>query len=124
MEKRGIESQRGNENREIKEANSELKALSLVERSMQKDIENIKEDISWNKIHEKNAGIEATLPKLEDNEKALRALQQNLKMGIETAKNMKPTKTSEGRTVEYDLRQIPYFEYHKNKVIGDISIFR
>ncbi|SFS09667.1 MobQ family relaxase [Anaeromicropila populeti] len=124
MEKRGIESQRGNENREIKEANSELKALSLVERSMQKDIENIKEDISWNKIHEKNAGIEATLPKLEDNEKALRALQQNLKLGIETAKNMKPTKTSEGRTVEYDLRQIPYFEYHKNKVIGDISFMQ
>lgn len=124
MEKRGIESQRGNENREIKEANSELKALSLVERSMQKDIANIKEDISWNKIHEKNAGIEATLPKLADNEKALLALQQNLKLSIETAKNMKPTKTSEGRTVEYDLRQVPYFDYHKNKVIGDISFMQ
>lgn len=124
MERRGIETDRGNINREIKEANSELKALSLVEKSMQKDIANIKEDISWNKIHEKNAGIEATLPKLADNEKALLALQQNLKLGIETAKNMKPTKTSEGRTVEYDLRQVPYFDYHKNKVIGDISFMQ
>ena len=37
------------------------------------------------------------------------------------AKLIEPTKTSEGRTVEFDGRKIPYFEYHKNKLVGDIS---
>lgn len=37
------------------------------------------------------------------------------------AKLIEPTKTSEGRTIEIDGRKVPYFEYHKNKLVGDIS---
>lgn len=124
LEKRGIETDRGNINREIKEANSQLKALSILERSMQKDIAYIKDDIGWNRQHEAIAKIEAQIPKAAENEKVLLSVQAGLLKYYDKAKLLKPTNTSEGRTVEYDGRQIPYFDYHKNKMIADISFLQ
>lgn len=127
FEKRGgIESEenRANINREIKEANSRLNALSILERSMQKDITYIKDDIGWNRQHEAIAKIEAQIPKAAENEKVLLSVQAGLLKYYDKAKLLKPTNTSEGRTVEYDGRQIPYFDYHKNKMIADISFLQ
>ena len=124
LEKRGIETDRGNINREIKEANSRLNTLSILERSVQKDIAYIKDDIKWNGQHEAIAKIEEQIPKAAENEKVLLSVQAGLLKLYERAKLIAPTKTSEGRTVEYDGRQIPYFDYHKNKMIADVSFLQ
>lgn len=121
MEKRGIESQRGNENREIKKANGQIQTIEILEKQTQKEIAFIREDISWNRHHEKIAKIEEMLPKAAGNEKVLLSVQAGLLKLYDKAKLIEPTKTSEGRTVEFDGRKIPYFEYHKNKLVGDIS---
>lgn len=124
LEKQGIETERGSINREIKEANSQLKALSILERGMQKDIDYIRDDIKWNGQHEAIAKIEAQIPKAAGNEKLLLSVQAGLLKLYERAKLIEPTKTSKGRTVEYDGRQIPYFDYHKNKMVADISFLQ
>jgi hypothetical protein len=121
MEKRGIESQRGNENREIKKANGQIQTIEILEKQTQKEIAFIREDISWNRHHEEIAKIEEQIPKAAGNEKVLLSVQAGLLKLYDKAKLIEPTKTSEGRTVEFDGRKIPYFEYHKNKLVGDIS---
>lgn len=121
MEKRGIESQRGNENREIKKANGQIQTIEILEKQTQKEIAFIREDISWNRHHEEIAKIEEMLPKAAGNEKVLLSVQAGLLKLYDKAKLIEPTKTSEGRTVEFDGRKIPYFEYYKNKLVGDIS---
>ena len=63
MEKRGIESQRGNENREIKKANGQIQTIEILEKQTQKEIAFIREDISWNRHHEEIAKIEEQIPK-------------------------------------------------------------
>ena len=45
MEKRGIESQRGNENREIKKANGQIQTIEILEKQTQKEIAFIREDL-------------------------------------------------------------------------------
>lgn len=121
MEKRGIESQRGNENREIKQANGQIQTIDILEKQTQKEIAFIREDISWNRHHEEIAKIEEQIPKAAGNEKVLLSVQAGLLKLYDKAKLIEPTKTSEGRTIEIDGRQVPYFEYHKNKLVGDIS---
>jgi hypothetical protein len=121
MEKRGIESQRGNENREIKKANGQIQTIEILEQQTQKEIAFIREDISWNRHHEEIAKIEEQIPKAAGNEKVLLSVQAGLLKLYDKAKLIEPTKTSEGRTIEIDGRKVPYFEYHKNKLVGDIS---
>lgn len=121
MEKRGIETERGNINREIKQANGQMQTIEILEKQTQKEIAFIREDISWNRHHEEIAKIEEQIPKAAGNEKVLLSVQAGLLKLYDKAKLIEPTKTSEGRTVEFDGRKIPYFEYHKNKLVGDIS---
>lgn len=121
MEKRGIESQRGNENREIKKANGQIQTIEILEKQTQKEIAFIREDISWNRHHEEIAKIEEQIPKAAGNEKVLLSVQAGLLKLYDKAKLIEPTKTSEGRNIEIDGRKVPYFEYHKNKLVGDIS---
>lgn len=71
MEKRGIESQRGNENREIKQANGQIQTIEILEKQTQKEIAFIREDISWNRHHEEIAKIEEQIPKAAGNEKVI-----------------------------------------------------
>ena len=121
MEKRGIESQRGNENREIKKANGQIQTIEILEKQTQKEIAFIREDISWNRHHEEIAKIEEQIPKAAGNKKVLLSVQAGLLKLYDKAKLIEPTKTSEGRNIEIDGRKVPYFEYHKNKLVGDIS---
>ena len=118
---RGIESQRGNENREIKKANGQIQTIEILEQQTQKEIAFIREDISWNRHHEEIAKIEEQIPKAAGNEKVLLSVQAGLLKLYDKAKLIEPTKTSEGRTIEIDGRKVPCFEYHKNKLVGDIS---
>lgn len=121
MEKRGIETERGNINREIKQANGQMQTIEIFEKQTQKEIANIKDDITWNNRHEQIAKLEKLIPKAAGNEKVLLQIQTGLLKAYDEAKLIEPTKTSKERTVEYDLRKIPYHEYHKNKLVGDIS---
>ena len=121
MEKRGIETERGNINREIKQANGQMQTIEILEKQTQKEIAFIREDISWNRHHEEIAKIEEQIPKAARNEKVLLSVQAGLLKLYDKAKLIEPTKTSEGRTIEIDGRKVPYFEYHKNKLVGDIS---
>jgi len=119
MECKGTTSERGNENRGIKIANIQTETLKIQTQYIQKEMSYIREDINWNTIHEKIAAAERAIPRL--GEKELQGLQVQLEKTKENMRNMKPTETSKGRTIEYDLRQIPYFDYHRNKVIGDCA---
>lgn len=121
MEERGIETERGNINREIKQANGQMQTIEILEKQTQKEIAFIREDISWNRHHEEIAKIEEQIPKAAGNEKVLLSVQAGLLKLYDKAKLIEPNKTSEGRTIEIDGRKVPYFEYHKNKLVGDIS---
>lgn len=127
MESRGIETDRGNINREIKKANGQMQTIEILEKQTQKEIAFIREDISWNKHHEEIAKLEKQIPKAAGNEKVLLSVQAGLLKLYDKAKLIEPTKTSEGRKIEIDeisKRQAPYFEYHKNKLLSDISFLQ
>lgn len=121
MERRGRKSDRGERNREIKRANEQIKAINYLQSQAKKELLYIREDMRWNSQHEHIAKIQARIPQIETNGRMLRELKSQLETVYKKAQGMKPSKASEGRTVEYDLRQIPYFDYHKGKLLADIS---
>ena len=69
LEKRGIKTDRGKINREIKTANGQMQTIDILTKQTQKEIINIREDIEWNKKHEHIAKIERMLPKATEENK-------------------------------------------------------
>lgn len=125
LEKRGIKTDRGKINREIKTANGQMQTIDILTKQTQKEIINIREDIEWNKKHERIAKIERMLPKAtEENKNVLLRLQTEMLKTYNIAKRLEPTTASAERTIECDGRKVPYFDYHKDKLIGDISFIR
>lgn len=125
LEKRGIKTDRGKINREIKTANGQMQTIDILTKQTQKEIINIREDIEWNKQHEHIAKIEQMLPKAtEENKNVLLRLQTEMLKTYNIAKRLEPTTASAERTIECDGRKVPYFDYHKDKLIGDISFIR
>lgn len=125
LEKRGIKTDRGKINREIKTANGQMQKIDILTKQTQKEIINIREDIEWNKQHEHIAKIERMLPKAtEENKNVLLRLQTEMLKTYNIAKRLEPTTASAERTIECDGRKVPYFDYHKDKLIGDISFIR
>lgn len=125
LEKRGIKTDRGKINREIKTANGQMQTIDILTKQTQKEIINIREDIEWNKKHEHIAKIERMLPKAtEENKNMLLRLQTEMLKTYNIAKRLEPTTASAERTIECDGRKVPYFDYHKDKLIGDISFIR
>ena len=125
LEKRGIKTDRGKINREIKTANGQMQTIDILTKQTQKGIINIREDIEWNKKHEHIAKIERMLPKAtEENKNVLLRLQTEMLKTYNIAKRLEPTTASAERTIECDGRKVPYFDYHKDKLIGDISFIR
>lgn len=125
LEKRGIKTDRGKINREIKTANGQMQTIDILTKQTQKEIINIREDIEWNKQHEHIAKIERMLPKAtEENKNVLLRLQTEMLKTYNIAKRLEPTTASAERTIECDGRKVPYFGYHKDKLIGDISFIR
>lgn len=125
LEKRGIKTDRGKINREIKTANGQMQTIDILTKQTQKEIINIREDIEWNKKHEHIAKIERMLPKAtEENKNVLLRLQTEMLKTYNIAKRLDPTTASAERTIECDGRKVPYFDYHKDKLIGDISFIR
>lgn len=125
LEKRGIKTDRGKINRKIKTANGQMQTIDILTKQTQKEIINIREDIEWNKQHEHIAKIERMLPKAtEENKNVLLRLQTEMLKTYNIAKRLEPTTASAERTIECDGRKVPYFDYHKDKLIGDISFIR
>lgn len=125
LEKRGIKTDRGKINREIKTANGQMQTIDILTKQTQKEIINIREDIEWNKQHEHIAKIERMLPKAtEENKNVLLRLQTEMLKTYNIAKRLEPTTANAERTIECDGRKVPYFDYHKDKLIGDISFIR
>lgn len=125
LEKRGIKTDRGKINREIKTANGQMQTIDILTKQTQKEIINIREDIEWNKQHKHIAKIERMLPKAtEENKNVLLRLQTEMLKTYNIAKRLEPTTASAERTIECDGRKVPYFDYHKDKLIGDISFIR
>lgn len=120
MEQRGRKSDRGERNREIKRANEQIKAIDYLKSQTKKELLYIREDVRWNNQYEQVAKLQAYIPQI-TNEKLLHEVQSRIEKIYQQAQRMKPSKASEGRTVTYDLRQIPYFDYHKGKLIADIA---
>lgn len=120
MERRGRKSDRGERNREIKRANEQIKAINYLQSQAKKELLYIREDVRWNNQYEQVAKLQGYIPQIE-NEKLLLEVQSRIEKLYQQAQRMKPSKASEGRTVTYDLRQIPYYDYHKGKLIADIA---
>lgn len=124
LENRGIETDRGNINREIRTANGQMQTIDILTKQMEKEIANIKEDIAWNRNYEHIASIEKMLSGAAENKEILLKLQSELIKVYDKVKLLQPTPASAGRMIEYDGRKVPYFDYHKNKLIEDISFIR
>lgn len=120
MERRGRKSDRGERNREIKRANEQIKAIKYLQSQAKKELLYIREDMRWNNQYEQVANLQSYIPQI-TNEKLLHEVQSRIEKLYQQAQRMKPSKASEGRIVTYDLRQIPYFDYHKGKLIADIA---
>lgn len=121
MEKRGQVSERGERNREIIAANRQIREIVQTQRQVNREISFIREDMKWNRLHEGIAGIDRQLQVVEQNEPKLREIQERLSSVSENVQRQKPTKASEGRTVIADRQEIPYFQYHKEKLLADIQ---
>lgn len=107
------------------ELSNHMQTIDILTKQTQKEIINIREDIEWNKQHEHIAKIERMLPKAtEENKNVLLRLQTEMLKTYNIAKRLEPTTASAERTIECDGRKVPYFDYHKDKLIGDISFIR
>lgn len=111
------------DNAAIEKVNENASQTAKEISSAKREIAFIRSDMAWNKVHEKTASWETALIKISTSEKSLHQLQATLEKSKQQLKDMKPT-NDYGRTVNYDLREIPYFEYHRNKAVGDISFLQ
>lgn len=118
MEKRGIETDRGNINREIEKYNNELERIRAQEKQIKISIAHFKEDIAWNKHHEYIEKIENQIPKSERNKEELIKLQSALSA---YSGRIESLKKFSNREITVNDEKVPYFDYHKNKILSDIE---
>lgn len=118
MEKRGIETERGNINREIEKANKELEIIRAQERQIKISIAHFREDIVWNKNHEYVEKIQNQIPKAESNKEELIKLQNELSAYSERIRDIKKFSN---REITVNDEKVSYFDYHKNKILSDIE---
>lgn len=120
MEKRGKVSDRGERNREITAANRQLLAVAKAHNQVVREINAIREDMAWSKVHEGISGLDKQLHIAEQDEAKLRLIQERLSVLSANVQRQEPSKASEGRTVVYEKQEIPYFVYHQQKALADI----
>ena len=120
MEKRGKVSERGERNREITAANRQLLAVAKSHNQVVREINAIREDMAWSRVHEGISGIDKQLHIAEQDGAKLRLIQEQLSSMSANIQRQKPSKASEGRTVVYEKQEIPYFVYHQQKALADI----
>lgn len=120
MEKRGKVSERGERNREITAANRQLLAVAKAHNQVVREINAIREDMAWSKVHEGISGLDKQLHIAEQDEAKLRLIQERLSAMSDNLQRQKPSKASEGRTVVYEKQEIPYFVYHQQKALADV----
>lgn len=120
MEKRGKVSERGERNREITAANRQLLAVAKAHNQVVREINAIREDMAWSRVHEGISGLDKQLHIAEQDEAKLRLIQERLSVLSANVQRQEPSKASEGRTVVYEKQEIPYFVYHQQKALADI----
>lgn len=120
MEKRGKVSERGERNREITAANRQLLTVAKAHNQVVREINAIREDMAWSRVHEGISGIDKQLHIAEQDGAKLRLIQEQLSSMSANIQRQKPSKASEGRTVVYEKQEIPYFVYHQQKALADI----
>lgn len=120
MEKRGKVSDRGERNREITAANRQLLAVAKAHNQVVREINAIREDMQWSRLHEGISGIDKQLHFAEQDGAKLRLIQERLSAMSANLQRQTPSKASEGRTVVYEKQEIPYFVYHQEKALADI----
>ena len=120
MEKRGKVSERGERNREITAANRQLLAVAKSHNHVFRQINAIREDMQWSRLHESISGLDKQLHFAEQDGAKLRLIQERLSAMSDNLQRQKPSKASEGRTVVYEKQEIPYFVYHQQKALADV----
>lgn len=120
MEKRGKVSERGERNREITAANRQLLAVAKSHNQVVREINAIREDMQWSRLHESISGLDKQLHFAEQDGAKLRLIQERLSAMSDNLQRQKPSKASEGRTVVYEKQEIPYFVYHQQKALADV----
>lgn len=120
MEKRGKVSDRGERNREIVAANRQLLAVAKAHNQVVREINAIREDMQWSRLHERISELDKQLHFAEQDGAKLRLIQERLSAMSDNLQRQKPSKASEGRTVVYEKQEIPYFVYHQQKALADV----
>ena len=124
MEKRGIASDRGDENRAILSRNAEIRSLTAEIEKTQLAVDYARDDMQWDDIHSNIAYFEKRLDAECGDLSILKQREAEIERLSESIRAIAPSSSCAGRTVEYDLRQIPYYDYHKNKAIADTANLR
>lgn len=127
MEQRGIETDRGNINRQNEKATADISKLSKESRILAGEIMAIRQDISLNKVHEQMQMIDKTVDKIiaskdsVKNEPVLRNIMEKVEQLKLVVMAGKPAGDNQHKTIESTTGQVPYIDYHRNKFISDYS---
>lgn len=141
MECRGVQSERGNENRNVEKANIELKNIEKDIGKISVERNEIQQDIQWSKIHEDNARLTETLnavavPDITDS-KAFEEAKANIERVISDVKKAVVIQNENFRKIStrdytkracYNIKgsdgkisKISYLQYHVEKYKNDLN---
>lgn len=125
MEQKGIETDRGNKQREIQEANRKIKELKAEIQQVKYQIQGVHQDTLWNKIHENNRAIEEQIKKFEGSQPAQERMMQAIEKQTELVKKASAVDYHKGELYETgDGKPIPYMVYHLNKFNHDTEYLK
>lgn len=114
MERRGIETERGRENRAIQEKNRQLYGVD-------REIVCIKHDIGWTKLHEKHKTLSKLVDERRITAEQLERTRESIKRMEKRISTMPEQPQDKGRFVEYEGQQLAYHLYHTEKALSDLA---
>lgn len=115
MERRGIESDRGKENRAIQEKNKQLHGID-------REIICIKHDRSWTRLHEQHENLSKLIDERRITTEQLRQTRESIERMEKRINTTPEHKADKGRFVEYEGQKIPYHTYHTEKALSDLAL--
>lgn len=116
MEKRGIKTERGNINREIKDKNEQIKTINAQTRELTIKRINVQTDIQLQNVHNEMQLYKAQIP--QSNEKQLEEMKNSINVLDKKMEKIKESGAYKGQEIVLNFEQrnyIPRIEYEYNK---------
>ena len=124
MEKEGIVSDRCETNREIRKSNAEMAALSEQLSEIEVEIGSVREDITWNEIHQEASEIKDVIWDGSWSEAAQQAGLDRLHTLVEKTAAVKNEQSKSPFNVGAEIEGVPYLDYHAGKAEADQTELR